>query len=118
MKTTAPTEVAGNSNFNLGALKRVLKEYSAKDIRKHVDALLKRVEKHFTEASEKETTQKGGIARGTVMVGVWKACEAESLRITELFSKRITQCYAQGGASLEYTVADIEAAFRSHRVGS
>lgn len=116
MKTTAPTEVASNSNFNSGSLKKVVKEYNAKDIRKHVDVLFKRVEKHFMETSEKAATQKGGIASGTVMVGVWKACEAETLRITELFSKRISQCYAQSGVSLEYSVTDVEAAFRGNRV--
>lgn len=96
-----------------------MKEYNSKDVRKHVDALFKRVEKHFTEASEKATTEEsGGILPGTVMVGVWKACEDELLRITELFSKRISQCYADAGVSLEYSQLDVEGAFRRHRVGS
>ncbi|KAK0464997.1 exocyst complex component Sec3-domain-containing protein [Desarmillaria tabescens] len=118
LKTTAPSEIATNSSYNRSALKKVVKEYSAKDIRKHIDALFKRVEKHFTEASEKTTTEEsGGIAPGTVMVGVWKACEEELLRITELFSKRISQCYPDSGVSLDYTSVDVEAAFRRHRVG-
>ncbi|KAG7450696.1 uncharacterized protein BT62DRAFT_927969 [Guyanagaster necrorhizus] len=118
LKTTAPSEIATNNSYNRSALKKVVKEYSAKDIRKHIDALFKRVEKHFTEASEKTTTEEsGGIAPGTVMVGVWKACEEELLRITELFSKRISQCYPDSGVSLDYTSVDVEAAFRRHRVG-
>lgn len=52
------------------------------------------------------------------MVGVWKACEEELLRITEVFTKRIAQCYANTGVGLEYTAADVEAAFKRHRVGS
>ncbi|KAI0079631.1 hypothetical protein K474DRAFT_1617469 [Panus rudis PR-1116 ss-1] len=122
LKTTAPTEVASNSSYSKSALKKVVREYTAKDIRKHVDALFKRVEKHFTEASEKATTEEvnasTGIAPGTVMVGVWKACEEELLRITELFSKRINQCYQSAGITLEYTPADVEAAFKRHRVAS
>lgn len=118
LKTTAPTEVANNGTYSRSALKKVVKEYNAKDIRKQVDVLYKRVEKHFTEASEKTTTEEsGGIAPGTVMVGVWKACEEELLRITELFSKRISQCYADSGVSLDYTGGDVEAAFKRHRVG-
>lgn len=118
MKTTAPSEVSTNSSYNKSALKKVVKEYSIKDLRKNIDALFKRVEKHFTEASEKTTSEEsGGIAPGTVMVGVWKACEEELLRITELFSKRIAQCYAETGVSLDYSAADVEAAFRRHRVG-
>ncbi|KAH9944208.1 exocyst complex component Sec3-domain-containing protein [Epithele typhae] len=105
LKTTAPTE-----------------DYNAKDIRKYVDTLFKRVEKHFDEASEKATTEDAsantGIAPGTVMVGVWKACEEELLRITDLFNKRIAQCYKETGVSLEYTAADVEGAFKRHRVSS
>jgi len=97
----------------------VTKEFNSKDVRKNVDTLFKRVEKHFTEASEKATTeQSGGIPPGGVMVGVWKSCEDELLRITELFTKRISQCYVDSGVSLEYTTGDVEAAFRRHRVGS
>lgn len=122
LKTTAPSEVSSNSSYSKSALKKVIKEYDAKDVRKHVDALFKRVEKHFTEASEKATSQEVsssmGIAPGTVMVGVWKACEEELLRITELFAKRIAQCYTSTAITLEYSAGDVEAAFKRHRVGA
>ncbi|KAJ7102098.1 exocyst complex component sec3 subunit [Mycena belliarum] len=118
LKTTAPSEVATNASYNKTALKKVVKEYNAKDIRKHVDALFKRVEKHFTEASEKTRTEEtGGIAPGTVLVGVWKACEEELLRVTELVNKRISQCYADSGVTLDYNASDVEGAFRRQRVG-
>ncbi|KAL1748585.1 exocyst complex component Sec3-domain-containing protein [Schizophyllum fasciatum] len=117
LKTTAPAQISNMPGYGKSALKKVVKEYDAKDIRKHVDALFKRVEKHFDEASEKTmAAETGGIPPGTVMVGVWKACEEELLRITELFNKRIAQCYAESGVSLEYTTADVEAAFRRHRL--
>ncbi|KAG1875576.1 exocyst complex component Sec3-domain-containing protein [Suillus subalutaceus] len=119
LTTTAPTEVSKNSNYNRSSLKKVVKEFDGKDIRKHLDALFKRVEKHFTEAEEKATKeQSSGIAPGTVMVGVWKACEEELQRMTENFNKRISQCYADSGVSLEYTSADVETSFRRHRLGS
>ncbi|KAJ3771437.1 exocyst complex component Sec3-domain-containing protein [Lentinula raphanica] len=118
LKTTAPSEISTNSNYNRSSLKKVVKEYNAKDIRKIVDNLFKRVEKHFTEASDLQTPgieQGGSIAPGTVMVGVWKACEEELLRITELFMKRISQCYPDSGVSLEYGPGDVEAAFKRHQ---
>jgi exocyst complex component 1 len=117
LRTTAPSEVSSNSNYSRSALKKVVKEFDSKDVRKHVDVLFKRVEKHFTEAPEVSTGESSGITPGTVMVGVWKACEEELLRITEIFAKRISQCYAKSGVSLEYTAADVEAAFKRHRVG-
>ncbi|KAH9982337.1 exocyst complex component Sec3-domain-containing protein [Lactifluus volemus] len=117
LRTTAPSEVSSNSNYSRSSLKKVVKEFDSKDVRKHVDVLFKRVEKHFTEAPEVSTGESSGITPGTVMVGVWKACEEELLRITEIFAKRISQCYAKSGVSLEYTAADVEAAFKRHRVG-
>ena len=92
-----------------------MKEYDAKDVRKHVDALFKRVEKHFTDGAAGEGS---AVTPGTVMVGVWKACEEELLRITDVFNRRIAQCYSSTGVSLEFTAADVEAAFKRHRVGS
>ena len=120
LKTTAPSEVPSNSNYSKSALKKVVKEYNAKDVRKHIDSLFKRVEKHFTEASEKATSEdvSTGIASGTVMVGVWKACEDELLRITDVFVKRIDQCYKDMGVSLEYSATDVQAAFKRHRVSA
>ncbi|TDL28196.1 hypothetical protein BD410DRAFT_350073 [Rickenella mellea] len=118
LKTTAPTEVSKNSAYNRSTLKKVLKEFNTKDVRKNIDALFKRVEKHFTDAPENATTENssGTIKPGTVLVGVWRACEDELLRVTDLFLKRINQCYADAGLSLEYSVADVESAFKRHRV--
>ncbi len=119
LKTTAPTEVSKNSTYNRSALKRVIKEYNAKDVRKHIDTLFKRVEKHFSEAVENTTNHPSiGVPPGTALAGVWKACEEEVMRITELFGKRISQCYADAGLSLEYSAADIEGSFKRHRVGA
>jgi len=47
---------------------------------------------------------------------VWKACEEEVLRITELFLKRIGQCYGNSGVSLEYGPSDVRDAFKRHKV--
>lgn len=119
MKTTSPTEISSNSAYNKATLKRICKEFNSKDVRKHVDVLFKRVEKHFTEASEKTTTEdSGGITPGTVLVGVWKACEDELLKLTTHFLSLISQCYGDSGTTLDYTAADLEAAFRRQRIGS
>ncbi|KAG6885399.1 hypothetical protein C0993_002132 [Termitomyces sp. T159_Od127] len=116
LKTTAPTEVASNNIYNRNALRKIVREYSSKDLRKHVDTLFIRVGKHFSEASGKATSEESsGIVPGTVLVGVWKACEEELLRITDLFNKRIAQCYSDTGINLEYTAADVESAFLRHR---
>ncbi|KAL5533999.1 hypothetical protein ACEPAG_459 [Sanghuangporus baumii] len=113
LKTTAPTEISKNSSYNRSALKRVVKEYDAKDVRKNIDALFKRVEKHFTDTDAPEAT-----TNIKVMSDVWKACEEELFRMTDLFLMRINQCYKDTGVSLEYSRTDVEAAFKRHRVGA
>jgi hypothetical protein len=145
LKTTAPTEVQNNSTYSKSALKKVVKEYNAKDVRKHIDSLFKRVEKHF-EDDGVSYSNLGGLqpgsalpssrlapnsavgldgylnggtgvgAGGAVVGGVWKACEEEMLRITELFQKRIGQCYANSGVSLEYGPSDVRDGFKRHKV--
>lgn len=119
LKTKSANEIINIPSYNKQALRKILKEYNSKDIRKHVDVLYKRVEKHFTEASEKATTEDtGSIVPGPVMVGVWKACEEELSRITDSFYKKIAQYYEGSGITLEYSVADVEAAFRRQRLPS
>ncbi|KAH8119946.1 exocyst complex component Sec3-domain-containing protein [Phellopilus nigrolimitatus] len=112
LKTTAPTEVSKNASYGRSALKRVVKEYNSKDVRKNIDALFKRVEKHFTDADAPESA--GGISAGTAMADVWKACEHELLRMTDFFGKHIGQCYKDTGVGLEYSSADVEASFKRH----
>ncbi|KAI6047739.1 exocyst complex component Sec3-domain-containing protein [Pisolithus marmoratus] len=115
LKTTAPSEVQKSSSYSKSALKRVLKEFDGKDVRKHIDVLFRRVEKHFTEAEENTTREESsGIAPGTVMVGVWKACEEELQRMTENFNAKLSQCYSESGLSLEYSSSDVDAAFKRH----
>jgi hypothetical protein len=103
--------VPSNSSYSRSALKKVLKEFAAKDVRKHVDNLYKRVEKHFADAEESSQGEK-------LLPAVWKACEDELLRIREVFVKRITQCYSDSNATLEFSAADVESAFKRQKLGS
>ncbi|KAF8745436.1 Exocyst complex component SEC3 N-terminal PIP2 binding PH, partial [Rhizoctonia solani] len=117
LQTTAPSEISNNSNFSRSALKKVVKEYDSKDMRKNVDGLYKRVEKHF-DAEEGSTIPAGhNGATAPVLVGVWNACEEQLLRLTDRWIKLIGQCYPDSGVSLEYTTGDVRAAFRKHRAG-
>ncbi|PPQ64521.1 hypothetical protein CVT26_002060 [Gymnopilus dilepis] len=118
-RDSATSEVLSNSNFNKSALKKVAKDYNAKDVKKHIDILAKRVEKHFTE--DKASIEEGGqsgAASTRILLGVWNACETEFVKLTESWVSRISQVYGDSGVSLEYTVADAESAFRRQKFGS
>jgi len=86
-----------------------------KDIRKCVDVLSKRVEKHFTDG-EKVDESNSAIS-GKVLLEVWKACEEEFVVLTETWTSRISQWYSDSGITLEFTRTDVEAAFRRQKFG-
>ncbi|KAG9054875.1 hypothetical protein FS842_003912 [Serendipita sp. 407] len=114
LKTMSPSDVSSNSSYNKAQLKKVIKETSTKDVKRHVDAMFKRVEKHFAEGDENSGGGgPGSVVPGTVLFVVWKACEDEMISITERFLKLIATCYRDSSA--EYSVADVESAFKRYR---
>lgn len=116
LKITSPSEVSNNNSYSKSALRKVVKEYNSKDVRKHIEAMHTRIGKHFADSSL--MIDENGISDfGAIFVDIWKACEEEVLRITELFSRRIIQCYGETGITLDYTTADVEGAFRRHGAG-
>lgn len=108
-------EITSNSNFTKASLRKILKDYNLKDIRKCVDVLSKRVEKHFTDG-EKADESNSAIS-GKVLLEVWKACEGEFVTLTETWTSRISQWYSDSGITLEFTRIDVEAAFRRQKFG-
>jgi len=106
--------VAKTASYNRSSFKKIAKDYDTKDIRKYIDALSKRVEKHFNEDGINEAPT--GNKSNAVIADVWRACEEEVLRATETFTKVTKQCYSDSGVSLEYTKVDVEAAFKKHAV--
>lgn len=112
LKTLSPTDVASNSSYNKAQLKKVIKDNTAKDIKRNVDAIFKRVEKHFSDGDE--AAGGGGVAMpGTVLLVVWQACEDDTVKLTERFLKFIATCHKESNA--EFSVGDVESAFKKHR---
>ena len=116
MSKANTSEIASSSSFNKNALRKVIKDYNSKDIKKHIDSLAKRVEKHFMEGVEKDEAA-GSVASAKLINTVWKACKDELLKLTEHWSSRITQLYGDG-ISLDFTVGDVETAFKRQKLGS
>lgn len=110
-----PANVSKNSAYSRSALKKLLKEYTAKDVRKHIDGLFKRVEKHFMEVDSGPTEGTKGSAHGArTFSDVWKVCETECVKATREYADYIKQCYGDSGISLEYSTQEVETAFRRH----
>ena len=99
-------------------MRKIVKDYNLKDMRKYVDVLSKRVEKHFTDGEKGLSDESNGMISSKVLLEVWKACEEELVKLTEMWSSRISQWYGDSGITLEFTETDVEAAFRRQKFGS
>lgn len=85
--------------------KKILSNYDAKEIRRGIETLKKRVEKHFGEGDDI-----AGLSRDLVMK-VCKECEARYLDIVERVSKAVREVY-EGTLEVEWRREDVVAAFR------
>jgi hypothetical protein len=111
LQTTAPSEISNNNSYNRSATKRALKDYGAKDMKRLIDTLYKRVEKHFSA----EGDDLGSAAQSDgALASVWNACEEETVSATQRFEDLVNQCYSSLGISLEFSVSDVKAAFKRH----
>jgi len=118
MKDSNASEITSNGNSSKASLRKIVKEYNSKDMRKYVDILSKRVEKHFTDGEKGLPDEGNGTTSSKVLLDVWKACEEEFVKLTETWSSRISQWYSDSGIALEFTRTDVEAAFRRQKFGS
>lgn len=121
MRTTPAGEVSLHQNYSRSALKKLLKDYTAKDMRKAIEAMARRVDKHF---ADEETTEDGyaaagggaGAGSGAAMAGaVWRAVTAELKREVGRDEGMIKACYEGSGLGLELSANDVEAACRKAR---
>ncbi|GAA5951609.1 hypothetical protein JCM8115_005195 [Rhodotorula mucilaginosa] len=88
LRTMPPTEVSLHSAYTRSALRRVTGELRAKDLRKAIDALYKRVDKHFGGEVSNQAAD-----HTDVLKTVWKACEEEMVRLVTAWKGLIAKCY-------------------------
>lgn len=85
-------------------------------MRKAVEALSKRVGKHFDD-DDPSSSSVGADAdeAAEVLSRVWKSCEESFERETDRLIRIIKDCYVDGNNSLEYNSADVSRAFSNTR---
>lgn len=117
MKTTPPNEVSLNPNYSKSTLKKVLKDTTAKDMRKAVEAMARRVDKHFAHDDDGPV---GGVVGGPANVTVDAATQALIAHVWSELSnalkheitraiETIAKCY-DNTLTLDYTLRDMESA--------
>ncbi|RUS25748.1 exocyst complex component Sec3-domain-containing protein [Jimgerdemannia flammicorona] len=94
IKTAAPEEVGYQMAYNKAQLRKVLSQFPAKEIKKSLENLYKRVDKHFSEEE------------GLLQV-VWRGIQEEFIQQHEKMEFLIRKCYPETGMQLEFTIQDL-----------
>jgi hypothetical protein len=115
-------EVTSSPAYNKSALKRAVKDISSqKELRKALEALAKRIEKHYSLADDPESTdssagQGGHLGGADVLIGtVWAACErilGDSVKKWQAAMASVYADAAASGVGLEYGPAEVDALFK------
>ncbi|GAA5999358.1 uncharacterized protein JCM10292_001230 [Rhodotorula paludigena] len=107
LRTTPPTEVSLHSAYTRAALRRITADVRAKDLRKGVDALYKRVDKHFGGEVANQAAE-----HTDVLKTVWKACEDEVTRLVSNWKALVAKCYPdEKSGGIEVGRQDLHAFF-------
>lgn len=108
---------ATKPGLNRSALKKLLMGYDVKELRKGLENLRKRVEKHFSDMEEGITNRSDPAFQKRLVAKIWKFTEA---RYVTLFNKLSMICqrhYSTAGDSgyvcaVEFTDSDITQSFK------
>ncbi|KAJ5601260.1 hypothetical protein N7510_010794 [Penicillium lagena] len=97
-------DIAARSSHSRAVAKKVLSSYDSKEIRRGIELLKKRVEKHFGDADDP------GLSRSLVLK-VLRACEA---RYEDAYdrTKRIIDSVYEGQLELEWRKEELQTMFR------
>ena len=121
LQTLTPQEVTASPAYNKSALKRAVKDISSqKELRKALEALAKRIEKHYSivdedgnELSAATAVQHGGAE---IMIStVWSACERILVDAVKKWQSTMATVYsdaASSGVGLEYGPAEVDSLFK------
>ncbi|GAA5913162.1 hypothetical protein JCM6882_005804 [Rhodosporidiobolus microsporus] len=88
LRTTPPTEVSLHSAYTRSALRRTTSDVRSKDLRKAIDVLYKRVDKHFGGDVASPAAE-----QNEVLKTVWKATEDEMQRLVGNWKGLVAKCY-------------------------
>ena len=114
LQTTPANEVTLHSAYSKSSAKKLVREYTAKDLRKAVEAMSKRVQKHFADDDDAGTAgapvalDRDELAE--VLSQVWRASEDAFARETDRFLRILKTCY-NDALHVDYTSQDVRRPF-------
>ncbi|XP_066156360.1 exocyst complex component 1 [Euwallacea fornicatus] len=88
------SEVSYQLAFSKQELRKVINQYPGSTVKKGIDSLYKKVEKHLSE-------------EGNLLQVVWRAMQEEFIRQYKMLEELIQQCYPGSMVTLEFAIEDI-----------
>lgn len=80
--------------FSKHELKKVIREYPGREVKRGLESLCKKVEKHLSK-------------EGNLFQVVWRSIQAQFLEQCQVFNVLINECYPDSGLALEFTIEDL-----------
>lgn len=106
-------DVTARISFSKSAFKKVLSHYDSKELRKGIDLLHRRIDKHFGQVQDDGDSLYGSrgpaIAKELVQE-VWRECQKEYVEIVNMCKRIVTTYYAEG-VQIEFALNDVNEAF-------
>ncbi|KAH7135569.1 exocyst complex component Sec3-domain-containing protein [Dendryphion nanum] len=99
----SPQSIAARSSHSRSVFKKLVHSYDGKEIRKGIDALKKRVDKHFGDADDPNISR-------TLVLKVFKECEEKYEDVSDR-TVRINQDVYMGEIEIDWGKAEIKTAF-------
>ena len=112
MRSTPANEIALHAAYSKSSFKRLAKEYTTKEVRKSIDALSKRVQKHFAD-DEDSASQSGADGGEDVLLLVWRSCEDNAAKEIDRFARIIRDVLPDGSVTLEITPLELRKFFQA-----
>lgn len=94
MKTGPANEVSFHVQYSKNSLKDVIRKYPGKEVKKSLELLYKRVDKHFSEEE--------GLLRVS-----WRGIQEEMTRNLRRYEDLIAKCYPESNIRLDFTMDEL-----------
>lgn len=88
------TEISYQMAYSKQELRKIISQYPAKEVKKGLESLYKKVEKHLCEEEN-------------LLQVVWRAMQEEFITQYNYLEERIQRCYAGSMINLDFTITDI-----------
>lgn len=100
-------------SYNKKALKAAISSCPQKDLRKVIDILRKRVEKHFGASPDDDLATVGNVPvyNDELLAKVWNALQAETISVFNRLTNIMNKYFSESSAQNDITKAEIQAAF-------